>query len=126
MKLTHSISAMTAVLFFSVCLKVFADAPADAGGKLYATKCASCHAKTGKGNAAMAKVFKVEPAALDMAKKATLDKSDADLAKTITDGVNKMPAYKGKLTDADIKGLVAYLRTLPSPAAAPKTEKPAP
>ena len=33
--------------------------------------------------------------------------SDADLTAAITNGKGKMPAYKGKLTDAQIKDLVA-------------------
>ncbi len=80
--------------------------------KTYAAKCASCHGKDGKGNPNMAKVFKVDPSALDLVKDSTLAKSDADLTKVTTDGINKMPAYKGKLADADIAGLIAYIRTL--------------
>ncbi len=38
--------------------------------------------------------------------------SDADLAAAITNGKGKMPAYKGKLTDAQISGLAAYIKTL--------------
>ena len=38
--------------------------------------------------------------------------SDADLTSTITNGKDKMPAYKGKLTDAQISDLVKYVRTL--------------
>ena len=38
--------------------------------------------------------------------------SDADLTAAITNGKGKMPAYKGKLTDAQIKDLVSYIRTL--------------
>jgi len=38
--------------------------------------------------------------------------TDAELTKVTTDGKEKMPAYKGKLTDADISALVAYMRTL--------------
>ncbi len=38
--------------------------------------------------------------------------SDADLNAAITNGKGKMPAYKGKLTDAQISGLVKYIRTL--------------
>jgi mono/diheme cytochrome c family protein len=38
--------------------------------------------------------------------------SDADLTATINNGKPpKMPAYKGKLTDDQIKALVAYIRT---------------
>jgi mono/diheme cytochrome c family protein len=38
--------------------------------------------------------------------------SDADLTALITDGKGKMPAYKGKLSDADIQAVVKYIRTL--------------
>ena len=38
--------------------------------------------------------------------------SDADMTALITDGKGKMPAYKGKLSDAQIKDVVAYIRTL--------------
>ena len=38
--------------------------------------------------------------------------SDAEAAKVIADGKGKMKAYKGKLSDADIKALVAYVRSL--------------
>ena len=99
-----------------------AEIPADAGlpagqtgAKLYAAKCASCHAKDGKGNPAMAKVFKLEPEKLSLVGDSTLAKSDADLIKITTDGgtpPSKMPAYKGKLADAEIMDLVAYIRTL--------------
>jgi cytochrome c6 len=88
-----------------------ADAAPD-GSKTYAAKCAACHAKDGTGNPNMAKIFKVDPAALDMTKKATMDKTDADLAKAIKEGVNKMPPYKDKLSDADIAAVVTYLRSL--------------
>jgi len=39
--------------------------------------------------------------------------TDAQLSDIITNGMGKkMPAYKGKLTDDQIKGLVAYIRGL--------------
>ena len=38
--------------------------------------------------------------------------TDAELAAIITDGKSPMPAYKGKVTDAQIKELVTYLRGL--------------
>src|SRR5689334_6962965 len=95
------------LVMFGVTALIRADAATEAGAKAYGAKCASCHSKDGKGNPNMAKVFKVEPPALDMTKKETLDKSDADLVKIITDGVNKMPAYKEKLSADDIKATVA-------------------
>ncbi len=38
--------------------------------------------------------------------------SDSDLTGAITNGKGKMPAFKGKLTDAQIKEMVGYIRTL--------------
>ena len=38
------------------------------------------------------------------------DMSDADLTSAITNGKGKMNPYKGKLTDAQIKDLVSYVR----------------
>ena len=38
--------------------------------------------------------------------------SDADLTEAITNGKGKMPAYKGKLSDAQIKDLVSYIKTM--------------
>ena len=84
----------------------------DAAKADYAKSCASCHGKDGKGNAAMANVFKVAAAALDLVDADTLGKSDADLSKVTADGLNKMPAYKSKLTDAQIADIVAYIRSL--------------
>ena len=38
--------------------------------------------------------------------------SDADLEKIISDGKGKMPAYKTKLSVADVSSLVAFIRGL--------------
>jgi len=38
--------------------------------------------------------------------------SDADLTATVTKGKGKMPAYAGKLSDEDIKAVVAFVHTL--------------
>ena len=71
-------------------------------------KCAMCHGATGTGNAGM----KVPPFKSPESVKAT----DAALIAAIKNGTGtgpiKMPAYAGKLTDAQIKDVVAYIRTL--------------
>ena len=41
-----------------------------------------------------------------------LKESDADLIAVIKNGKNKMPAFAGKLTDAQITDVVAYIHTL--------------
>jgi len=74
--------------------------------------CVSCHGKDGKGNAGMAKMFKVPPPALDLTGAGVQEKKDEDLAKIILDGKGKMPAYKAKLNEAQLKELLKYLRTL--------------
>jgi len=90
-----------------------ADASLDAGAKIYTAKCVACHAKDGKGNAAMVKVFKLQdPALLNLTSDTAQKHTDAELVKTTTDGLNKMPAYKGKLTDTEISEAIAYVRTL--------------
>jgi mono/diheme cytochrome c family protein len=38
--------------------------------------------------------------------------SDAELASVTSDGKNKMPAYKGKLSGDQINALVKYVRGL--------------
>ena len=100
-----------------------APAPADAA-KAFASKCAACHAKDGKGNASMAKMFKLKDAAsLDLTGEATAQKTDAELAKAVAEGRGKMPSFKSKLKDAEISALVAYLRALSAAPAAPKAPK---
>ena len=71
----------------------------------YAAKCKMCHGADGTGNAAMKVASFKAPEC-----KA---KTDAQLVAVTTDGKPpKMPAYKGKLTDAQISDLVKYIRTL--------------
>jgi len=90
-----------------------ADAPkADPAAAAYKSKCASCHAKDGTGNPAMAKMFKTTPAALNLVDADTLALKDGDLAKTVETGKGKMPAFKGKLKDVSVADLLAYIRSL--------------
>lgn len=93
------------------------------GKALFGMKCSSCHGKDGKGNPAMAKMFKVEPSALDMTSAATAGKSGTDLAAVIRDGRGKMPAYKAKLSDGEIASVAAYLKSGVKAAAA-ESERP--
>jgi cytochrome c6 len=113
---------MNAILTLLLAVNAVAQTPAAPakadGAKIFAAKCTACHAKDGKGSLPMAKMFKLkDPTILNL----TLTKeSDAELVKTITDGRDKMPSFKGKLKDAEFSALVAYIRTLSAPPAAPK------
>ncbi|MEZ5401855.1 MAG: cytochrome c [Bryobacteraceae bacterium] len=84
-------------------------ADSGAGKSLYATKCKACHGADGKGNPGIAKAMKVELRPLGS--KEVLAKSDADLAKAITDGTGKMKAVKG-VTAAQAGDIVAFVRSL--------------
>jgi len=81
---------------------------AQAGADTYKSKCAMCHGAAGTGNAAMKVPSFKSPE--------SIKESDADLTAAIKNGKGtgsvKMPAYTGKLTDAQIKDAVAYIRTL--------------
>jgi cytochrome c6 len=69
----------------------------------YKAKCAMCHGADGKGG---------KMGTRDFASPEVKAETDAQLTDIVNKGKGKMPAYTGKLTDADIKGLVAYVRTL--------------
>jgi mono/diheme cytochrome c family protein len=80
---------------------------ADDAGGLYKTKCAICHGADGKGDTPAGKKMGVH----DFAGADVQKMSDAELTGAISDGKNKMPAYKKSLSADQIKDLVAYIRT---------------
>jgi mono/diheme cytochrome c family protein len=73
---------------------------------LFKSKCAGCHGADGTGSAMGKKM-----GAHDFTSAEVQGMSDAQLADTITNGKNKMPKY-ASLTPDQVKGLVAYIRTL--------------
>jgi mono/diheme cytochrome c family protein len=79
--------ALIAISF--VAMPVFAD-----GAATYTAKCKMCHGPGGEKNFP------------------DLSRSEVDLAKAVTDGKGKMPAYKTKLSTDEIKAVVAYIKTL--------------
>jgi cytochrome c6 len=69
---------------------------------LYKSKCAMCHGADGK-----------KAAGHDFTSADFKKQTDAAIAGVITDGkAPKMPKYGDKLKPEEIKGLVAYIRTL--------------
>lgn len=75
---------------------------------LYRTKCAMCHGADGLATTPTAKNFKV----LSFKDPTMVSASDAQLTASTKDGKGKMPAYKDRMTDAQIKDVVAHIRTL--------------
>jgi len=94
-----------------LCLAVSMVTPAFAqsgGADVYKAKCLMCHGATGLGDSPAGKALKA-PSFKDPA---IVKTSDAELVGIVTKGKNKMPAYEGKLTDAQIKAAIAYIHTL--------------
>jgi mono/diheme cytochrome c family protein len=80
----------------------------------WAANCVSCHAKDGSGTTTMGKKYGVKDY---RDPKVQADITDEKAISAITDGITedgktKMKSFKGKLTDEEIKAMVAYVRTL--------------
>ena len=80
---------------------------AQSGEATYKAKCQLCHGATGLADSGAGKAMKVKPVTdPDVTKM-----GEADMIKATTDGMGKMTAFKGKLSDAEIKGAVDFFRT---------------
>src|ERR1700722_5185181 len=79
----------------------------NASEALYKSKCAACHGPDGSGSATGKTMGAHDFSSADIQKM-----SDAEFTADITEGKNKMPAYGKSLKAEEIKGLVAYVRTL--------------
>jgi|SRR5215831_11140389 len=71
--------------------------------------CASCHGKDGSGSTMMGKKLGVKDY---RDAKAQSGFSDAEAAAAIKSGKGKMKGFGDKLSDADVKALVSYVRGL--------------
>jgi cytochrome c6 len=97
-----NIPVLTFATALAVVLSIPLSAQAQDASALYKSKCAMCHGADG-----------AKAAGHDFSSADVQKKSDADLTAVITDGkAPKMPKYGDKLKPEEIKGLVAYIRTL--------------
>ena len=78
------------------------------GEAVYKAKCATCHGADGVGATPAGKATKARDFCSDEVKKET----DAEWTEIIVKGKNKMPSYDKKITDAEVKDVVAYIRGL--------------
>ncbi len=99
------IARIVAVSSLTVCSTM---AFAQSGADIYKSKCQMCHAADGSGNTPAGKSSKVRP----FNSPEVMKLSDDDLIKVTKSGQGKMPAYAGKLTDAQIKDVIAHIHTL--------------
>lgn len=110
MKMLGVITILAATL---IALASLADVARAADGKdVFQAKCQMCHGAAGTGNEALAKAMKIELTRLDLTKHETRAKSEPELTVTVKAGKGSMPAFDGKLGDADIKAVVRFIRSL--------------
>ena len=102
-QVTHAVAIGLVVLVASV-----TSLAQSSGADTYKAKCQMCHGADGLGSTPAGKAMKARAFnAPDV-----LKESDTDLMAIIKNGKNKMPAFTGKLSDAQITNVVAYIHTL--------------
>ncbi len=94
---------LAAVLAVLSLLAPLAPAAADDAAAMFALKCSVCHGKDGKGQNPMGQKLGVK----DLAQTAL---SAAEIEKMIADGKGKMTGFRGKIADAEIKSLAAWVK----------------
>ncbi len=92
-------------LFAIIPVGLFADAAK--GAEIYKSKCQMCHGADGKGQTPMGAKLQIK----DLGSAGIQSMQDSELKTVIENGKGKMPAYKGKLTDAEIEDVIQHLRT---------------
>jgi mono/diheme cytochrome c family protein len=78
---------------------------------IFTRHCEACHGTHGAGDGPMGQVL-VPPAA-DLTSRRTQAKSDDELLRIIREGISStsMPAFKSRLTEREVRGVLAYLRS---------------
>jgi cytochrome c6 len=100
----HSAAILLVISFASV--TSFAQG---SGADTFKAKCAMCHGNDGLGNTPMSKSLGVP----SYKSPEVVKQTDAALMAVIKNGKNnKMPAFGTQLSDAQIKDVVKYIRTL--------------
>jgi mono/diheme cytochrome c family protein len=107
MKITMKTALLVAPIIFCASAGFAADAAAN-----WNQHCASCHGKDGSGNTMMGKKLAVKNY---QDAKVQAEFTDAQAAEIIKEGVKEsgkeMKPFKSKLSDDEVKALVAYVRS---------------
>lgn len=100
----NKISLLFFIVLFQTCLIFIARGQdyGDTGKRIYEKKCVACHGKDGTKGALGAKNLQVS----------RLD--DSSLFVTISEGRNRMPSWKKKLTSQDVNHVIRYIKSLRS------------
>jgi mono/diheme cytochrome c family protein len=93
---------VTCVLSMLSCTTVLA-ADIFKGREVYELHCQTCHGSNGRS---------VEPGTPDFSRGESLFAPDSELVRELREGGGMKPAYRGMLTDEELRDVVAYVRTL--------------
>ncbi len=92
---------------------------AAAGAKIYAERCARCHGKNGEGNGPDLEKLHPTSSPVNWTRPVVMKQwSDKEIVDIITKGGKAvrsspvMPPFGGKLTEAQIQDLLAFIRSL--------------
>jgi mono/diheme cytochrome c family protein len=75
---------------------------------VYKTNCAPCHGASGDANTPAGKVFKVP----SFSSTEVLKEPDSTMLAIAKDGKGKMPAWHDKLSEDQLKDVIAFIHTL--------------
>jgi mono/diheme cytochrome c family protein len=105
--MTHGIRAAAVILLGALIIAgpAYSQVP---GADTYKAKCALCHGADGLAATPMGKSMKV----LSFKDPAMIKATDAQFIASTKNGKGKMPAYAGKLSEAHIKDVISFIRTL--------------
>ena len=119
----HRVLTTAAIGFLFLLAGVFAQESKTvmSGKEVYVKKCASCHGKEGEGVAKMATMLKTK--IVDVRGRMVTADTLTAWKKMTTGGKGKMPAFKTKMSAAEIDSSLAYMQLLAKASA--KEAKPA-
>jgi len=89
-------------------LIIFTCSLAETAAETYKTTCAMCHGPDGKGDTTLGQNLHAKDLTSDEVQK----KTNEELSTIIIKGKENMPGFEGRLTQAQIDGLVKFIRTL--------------
>jgi mono/diheme cytochrome c family protein len=99
---------LVSVLLTATLVPVQAKETRDAGKPIFEENCTPCHGDDGTGKTPPGMAL----GAHDLTSAEVSKKPDSELARTISQGRNKMPAFGDKLDEKQIRELLIYVRTL--------------
>jgi cytochrome c6 len=83
------------------------------GAEVFREQCIGCHGPDGRAQTETGK----KVGAADLTSDSVQKETNSSLSKIVQDGKGKMPAFEGRLSDDEIRAVVAYVRELARKAA---------